>query len=817
MEKDLKIALSMIVSETEPVEMVQRAISSVSEAIDGIFVTVTYKKKKPNNTDLIKFLASIGANISYWKWTYRFDEARNFAASILPKEYDFYMWIDADDVWQGAENIRKLMNEAYIYNIGAIFFDYLYMVELDEKGKIREVLVSHKRERIIRNDGCFKWIGRLHETLIEQRTSATKVFKNECKVVHLSNELRTDKNLTRNIEILERAIEEEKGKDPRTLMYLGKAYFDRGKDREKEEDMMVDFALSEECFNKYINGSGTPGVDYKGGSGWEEERSSAWEYLSEIYRFTKHYKNAIRATANALIESPTFPNYFLDMSMNYVMMGDHKKADVWLKIAKHIPLPDTTLIVTPRDIKARALEIDYQIAIKINDIERAKNAAEKLSELIPSNKELKERVASIEKVIELNKVAQSLVYVGKFLETTGQADKLKTLAYSIPKEVESEQFAAQMRSRFLPSKLWKDNEVAIICGPGFEKWSPKSLDTGIGGSEAAVIYAARELTKKGYKVTVYADPREDEGDYDGVTYLPWYYINIKDTFNILMIWRAIGFVDSQFQARQTYLWAHDVPTNPDFIEDRMNKITKIFALSKYHRSLFMMQKEKEMVEISDDKFLITGNGSLYYDIKEEKRIPHSIIYASSYDRGLVHLLLIWSKIKEAVPDATLNIYYGWQTYDAIFKDNPERKVWKEKVNKMMQQDGITHHGRVSHKELSEAFARNDIFAYPTDFQEISCQNAMTAQIYGSIPVVTNYAALKETVGFGKKVDADITSSKGKEKYLNELVQALTDDKWKEEERSKMIPWAKEKFSWDKVADQWVEQFKKDKVSEISLI
>jgi glycosyltransferase involved in cell wall biosynthesis len=816
MEKDLKIALSMIVSETEPVEMVQRAIGSVAEAIDGIFVTVTYKEKKPKESDLLKFLASIGATVSLWKWTYRFDEARNFAISQIPKEFDFYIWIDADDVWQGTDRIRPLVKEAYIYNIGAIFFDYLYMVELDEKGRIREVLVQHKRERIIRNNDCFKWIGRLHETLIEQRSGMTKVFKDDCKVVHLSDETRTDANLARNIEILERTIKEEEGKDPRTVMYLGKAYFDRAKTA-NDENMMNDFAKAEECFNKYLGGSGTPGIDYKGASGWEEERSNAWEYLSEIYRFTKNFNNAIKATSNALIESPQFPNYYLDMAMNYIMLGDHKKADTWLSIAKHVPMPDTTLVVTPRDIKARALEIDFQIAMKTNNLERAKHAAEKLVEIIPSNKDLKDRLNSVNQVLELNKVAQSMVYVGRYLETTGQADKLKTLTYSIPKQIENEQFAAQMRQRFLPSKLWKDNEVTIICGPGFEQWSPKNLEKGIGGSEAAVIYAAKELVKLGYKVTVYGDPREDQGEYEGVTYLPWYFINVKDTFNILLIWRAIGFLDSGFQARQTYLWAHDVPTNPDFIEERMKKLTKIFALSQYHRSLFMMQKDKQMIDIPDDKFLVTGNGALYYDIKEEERDPHRMIYASSYDRGLVHLLLIWSKIREAVPDANLHIFYGWQTYDAIFKDNPERQMWKAKMEKMMSQEGITHHGRVSHEELAKEFSKSGVFAYPTDFQEISCQNAMTAQIYGAVPVVTNYAALKETVEFGKKVDADITSLEGKELYLNELVEALGNDKWQEEERAKMIPWAKEKFTWDKVAKQWKEQFEKDKVTEVSLV
>jgi glycosyltransferase involved in cell wall biosynthesis len=817
MEKDLKLALSMIAAETEPVEMIKRAIGSVAEAIDGIFVTVTYKTEQPKDTELLKFLDSIGAKVSFFKWIYRFDEARNFAASQIPDEYDFYMWMDVDDVWQNPEKIRPLMREAYVNNIGAIFFEYLYMVELDENGKIREVLVQHKRERIIRNDGAFKWIGRLHETLIEQRNNVLKVYKPDCLVVHLSDDKRTDSNLVRNIEILEKALEEEEGKDPRTVMYLGKAYFDRGKGQTVPEEKKRDYALSESCFIKYLAGKGTPGVDYTGGSGWADERSSAWQYLSEIYRDTNQMNNAVRANANALIESPYFPNYYLDMAMDFLMMGDHKKAETWLNIAKMVPIPDTTLIITPHDIKARALEIDYQIAIKTNDLERAKKASEKLLEIVPGNKGLKDRFDSINAVVEYNKAAQSLVYLGRMLEKDGQIDKLTSLVQAIPKQIENEQFAAQMRNKFMPSRLWDKDEITILCGPGFEAWSPKSVDKGIGGSEAAVIYAAKELAKLGYRVTVYGDPRDDQGMHDGVNYLPWYFLNVKDTFNILLVWRAIGFLDSGVQARQMYLWAHDVPTNPDFTEKRMENITKIFALSKYHRSLFMMQKDKELVDIPDDKFLITGNGSLYYDVEEVKRDPHRMIYASSYDRGLVHLLNIWPTIRREVPDATLHIFYGWQTYDAIFRDNPERQLWKSRVEKMMQQDGITHHGRVSHKELVGEFTKSAIFTYPTDFQEISCQNAMTAQIYGAIPVVSDYAALKETVQFGKKIDADITSSEGKQEYAHALVEALTNEKWQEEERAKMIPWAKKEFTWSKIAKQWKKVFDADIVKEISIV
>jgi hypothetical protein len=188
------------------------------------------------------------------------------------------------------------------------------------------------------------------------------------------------------------------------------------------------------------------------------------------------------------------------------------------------------------------------------------------------------------------------------LESSGEPNKIPSLINAIPSVLEGEQFVSQMRNLYLPPRIWGKDEIALLCGGGFEKWSPKNVKNGIGGSEEAVIYLSKELTKLGYKVTVYGDPKEDKGEYEGVSYKPWYEINIKDNFNILILWRAVQFVDQNFTARQTYFWAHDVPNNPEITVD------KIFALTQYHRSLFRMIKNGEIFPIPDNKFFITSNG-----------------------------------------------------------------------------------------------------------------------------------------------------------------------------------------------------------------
>lgn len=200
------------------------------------------------------------------------------------------------------------------------------------------------------------------------------------------------------------------------------------------------------------------------------------------------------------------------------------------------------------------------------------------------------------------------------------------------------------------------------------------------------------------------------------------------------------------------------------------------------------------------------------------RDPKLIIYGSSYDRGLEHLLKMWPDIRKEVPDAKLEIFYGWQLFDRVFGDNPERQAWKEKMNNLMKQEGITHLGRISHQACVEQHKRAGVWAYPTHFGEISCITAMRAQVYGSIPVVVNYAALRETVQHGIKIEGDIYDDETKEKFVKGLTSLLKDKKRQEKIRKPMMKWAKKKFSWSSVAKQWSKEFKtkslKDQVDEL---
>ena len=184
---------------------------------------------------------------------------------------------------------------------------------------------------------------------------------------------------------------------------------------------------------------------------------------------------------------------------------------------------------------------------------------------------------------------------------------------------------------------------------------------------------------------------------------------------------------------------------------------------------------------------------------------HRIFWGSSYDRGLQHLLKIWPDVLDAVLDATLDVAYGWNLFVKGYSNNPERMAWKDKMDDLMKQEGITHHGRVGKEQLKKIRSSCGIWAYPTDFDEINCITALESQHEGLVPCVINKAALKETVGSGIRIEGDIYMRETLEEYKNALISLMLDEKKWEEESKKAIEFAKN-YDWKLIAKAWEKHF-----------
>jgi hypothetical protein len=112
---------------------------------------------------------------------------------------------------------------------------------------------------------------------------------------------------------------------------------------------------------------------------------------------------------------------------------------------------------------------------------------------------------------------------------------------------------------------------------------------------------------------------------------------------------------------------------------------------------------------------------------------------------------MWPEIRKQIPNATLWIYYGWESWLAIQGEDDLYHRICDKLEALKKQ-GVTECGRVSHEKLAKAMKETQVWAYPTEFPEIHCITALKAQEAGMWPVVTGVAALKETVKSGDIID-----------------------------------------------------------------
>lgn len=173
---------------------------------------------------------------------------------------------------------------------------------------------------------------------------------------------------------------------------------------------------------------------------------------------------------------------------------------------------------------------------------------------------------------------------------------------------------------------------------------------------------------------------------------------------------------------------------------------------------------------------------------------NSVGYFSAYYRGLECLLRMWPEIRKQVPDATLDVYYGWESWLALqgeddFYERMERRF------KELETEGVTVHGRVSHVELAAAMRSIQVWAYPTEFTEIHCITALKAQEAGCYPVTTNVGALAETVQCGDVIATQkiYTDQYKQRKFVDAVVGALKAGK-----TGKAVP----NTDWSDVASQW---------------
>jgi len=142
-------------------------------------------------------------------------------------------------------------------------------------------------------------------------------------------------------------------------------------------------------------------------------------------------------------------------------------------------------------------------------------------------------------------------------------------------------------------------------------WGPSAIERGVGGSEEAAIYLSRELSERGYCVTVYGNPAAEEWGLDassGVSWYPFYAFHPTGTdTDVFVSWRNWDAPWLSSRADQKYLWVHDpLALESDqeyFTQGYLDNLEGIFVLSDYSASQFPPQVRS----LISDCILATGS------------------------------------------------------------------------------------------------------------------------------------------------------------------------------------------------------------------
>lgn len=595
-----KIAACWITKGDEELEALQNSVESIVPYVAGIYITATSNKTAKTK----QFCRDNGFHYSHFPWIKDFSAARNFNFSQIPEDYDYAWWMDSDDILVGGENLQEVAQKSISSNIDAVFFTYWYSCIFEGEPtyeNLTKIAIQQPRERLI-NFRKIKWKGRLHETPMEKggasyryTTFSYDAVKRPIAVLHTAANPNEPEKFSmertlRNKEILELQLEDEKklGKvDPRTIIYLIKIYAE-----------LHDLELAKKTI--------ALGEDYLNSSGWDVERCVCCIIMGRAYSDLGQMGKANEYFHQAIKEFPYTITGRLRLAENYLNLKKHGWTKLYLEEALNMdtkkadPVVDNIL-----ENEILSSIVGYRLYVEnseYKDFHKAYEFAKHLYDVHPTE-EYEEMLEHARVFANLDNACKNADKLIRYLVAEDEEKAVFGILQSLPQSITKQPFAIKHLQSIAKPKIWGKDEIcyyATFGGPHFEQWDANSLKKGIGGSETAVIELAKEWVRMGYRVTVYGDPAEVT-KIDGVNYLPYYFFNPKDKFNIFIQWRNTHLA-GRVSAKKYFVDLHDVVNAVDYV-GKENIIDGVFVKSKAHAKL--------LGKFPTDKTHIISNGIPY--------------------------------------------------------------------------------------------------------------------------------------------------------------------------------------------------------------
>jgi glycosyltransferase involved in cell wall biosynthesis len=334
-------------------------------------------------------------------------------------------------------------------------------------------------------------------------------------------------------------------------------------------------------------------------------------------------------------------------------------------------------------------------------------------------------------------------------------------------------------------------------------------DAALTGSEGSFFNLARSLAERGHRVVVLAPalaPHEHEA---GAIMLPLRPTidGLRDMTELdaVIAWNepdylahapagALRVVDQQLND-----WGYCKPRWQDLVDCFVfpsrssfgNHLSQVGAL---HNT------PSEIIPNSVDLDLFAGPAP--------ERHPHRVVYCSSPDRGLHHLLAMWPAIRARVPDAELKIFYRlvpWLQANLLNPDEVGRRARyvEAALYRMHEGFGVEVVGPVNNREMARQLRSAAVLAYPCDpvrYTEGFGCSVLDACAAECLPIISDADAFPEVHGRATVVIANNPTPQAcSGTWIDQIVYGLGKPS---PDESKAMAVHAAAHSRQKIAEQW---------------
>jgi glycosyltransferase involved in cell wall biosynthesis len=343
-----------------------------------------------------------------------------------------------------------------------------------------------------------------------------------------------------------------------------------------------------------------------------------------------------------------------------------------------------------------------------------------------------------------------------------------------------------------------------------------STQRGLTGSELSCFTLARELVTRGHEITLFAGmtPSSIGLNWHGVKLIPIEGLSstLNDEWHAVYAWNDPGDLHpvSWRILRLCNLQINDFGHCRPGFDDYVDVWT---SPSESHRKTVGVKAPYP------HKFVVIPNGCDPSWYETGKKVQGRVIWASSPDRGLHHLLQVWPEIRRRVPEAHLRILYRlkpWMNYfvNIDTKVDPNRPDMAEfAVRALYLREALRRYEAAgwlgvevcdsqSHLQMRQEWAEASVLAYPCDtalYTEGFSVSLMEACASGTLAITTDQDALGEVYGSSVPfVKAPVGERLAE--FTDLVVRGLTDEIFRREWLGKSTALAK-RYKWTGIAER----------------